>query len=171
MRYNGSMAIRYWLGVVQREHVLRGVAGGFAQVNHGARAPLERMHGADGFVFYSPRTALQDGEPLKEFTAVGRIADDEVFQVTQGPRMTGPQGDFLPWRRRVEWDHDAVATPIRPLLGALDFTRDKPDWGYQLRRGLIELSRHDFELIRRQMRPSPGETRPARAASRTTMAR
>jgi hypothetical protein len=85
--------------------------------------------------------------------------------------MRGPQGDFLPWRRLVEWDHDAVATPIRPLLGALDFTRDRPDWGYQLRQGLIELSRHDFELIGRQMRPSPGETRRGGPDARITMAR
>ena len=171
MRYNGSMAIRYWLGVVQQDHVLRGVAGGFAQVNHGARAPLERMGPADGFVYYSPRVSYPDGEPLKQFTAVGRIADDEVFQVTQGPTMRGPAGDFLPWRRRVDWDHDAVATPIRPLLDALDFTRDRAGWGYQLRRGVIELTRHDFELIRRQMRPSPGETRKGRPAARITMAR
>ncbi|MDN4616265.1 EVE domain-containing protein [Leifsonia sp. F6_8S_P_1B] len=165
------MAIRYWLGVVQRDHVLRGVAGGFAQVNHGARAPLERMHGADGFVFYSPKTAYPDGEPLKEFTAIGRIADDETYQATQGPMMTGPNGDFRPWRRRVEWDHDAVATPIRPMLPSLDFTRDNRDWGYQLRRGLIEISRHDFELIRRQMRPSPEDTRRNRSSARITMAR
>ena len=57
VRYNGSMAIRYWLGVVQHDHVLRGVAGGFAQVNHGARAPLERMGPADGFGVRSTETA------------------------------------------------------------------------------------------------------------------
>jgi len=165
------MAIRYWLGVVQQDHVLRGVAGGFAQVNHGARAPLERMGPSDGFVYYSPRVSYPEGEPLKQFTAVGRIADDEVFQVTQGPTMRGPAGDFLPWRRRVDWDHDAVATPIRPLLDALDFTQDRAGWGYQLRRGVIEISRHDFELIRRQMRPSPGETRRNPSSARTTMAR
>ena len=170
MRYNGSMAIRYWLGVVQHDHVLRGVAGGFAQVNHGARGPLEWMGPSDGFVYYSPRASYPDGEPLKQFTAVGRVADDDVFQVTQGPSMTGPAGDFKPWRRRIDWDHDAVPTPIRPMLGMLDFTRDRPDWGYQLRRGVIELTRHDFELIRRQMRPSPGEARP-RQSGRTTMAR
>lgn len=171
MRYNGTMAIRYWLGVVQRDHVLRGVAGGYAQVNHGARSPLAGMGVADGFVYYSPRASSPDGEPLKAFTAVGRIADDDVFQATQGPQMRGPAGDFLPWRRRVDWDHDAVETPIRPLLQALDFSRDNRDWGYQLRRGLIEISRHDFELIRRQMRPSPGETQRSGRAGRITMAR
>ncbi|WP_158865699.1 EVE domain-containing protein [Leifsonia sp. AG29] len=171
MRYNEGMAIRYWLGVVQRDHVLRGVAGGFAQVNHGARAPLERMHVADGFVYYSPRASYPEGEPLKHFTAVGRIADDDVFQVTQGPSMVGPAGDFKPWRRRIDWDHDAMETPIRPLLGSLDFTRDRPDWGYQLRRGLIELTRHDFDLIRQQMRPSPGETDRRRPAAPITLSR
>ena len=152
------MAIRYWLGVVQRDHVLRGVAGGFAQLNHGARAPLERMHAADGFVYYSPRASWPDGAPVKEFTAIGRVADDEIVQVTQGPEMRGPAADFRPWRRRIDWDHDAVAVPIRPLLSALDFTRDKKDWGFQLRKGVIEIGRHDFELIRRQMRP--GASRP-----------
>lgn len=171
MRYKGSMAIRYWLGVVQHDHVLRGVAGGFAQVNHGAKAPLMRMGVADGFVYYSPRTSTPDGEPLKAFTAVGRIADDEIVQVGQGPAMRGPAADFRPWRRRVDWDHDAVPTPIRPLLGALDFTRDDPDWGFQLRRGLIELTRHDFELIRRQLRPSPEETWRSRPGARSTLAR
>jgi hypothetical protein len=85
--------------------------------------------------------------------------------------MPGPAGDFRPWRRRVEWEHDAVATPIRPLLPSLDFTRDTRDWGYQLRRGLIEISRHDFELIRRQMRPSPDDIRRSRSSARITMAR
>jgi hypothetical protein len=158
------MAIRYWLGVVQHDHVLRGVAGGFAQVNHGARAPLERMGAADGFVYYSPRESYPDGEPLKQFTAVGRLADADVYQATQGMQPGAGQrrnasADFVAWRRRVDWDHDAVATPIRPLLSSLDFTRGKPDWGYQLRAGLIELTRHDFELIREQMRPASARER------------
>ena len=149
------MAIRYWLGVVQREHALKGVALGIAQVNHGAKAPLARMGESDGFVYYSPKTSYPDGEPLKEFTAIGRIADTEVYQVTQGPTMRGPGGDFLPWRRRVDFDRDAVAAPIRPLLPVLEFSRENPNWGFQLRRGLIEISRHDFEVIRAQMkRPS-----------------
>jgi hypothetical protein len=145
------MAIRYWLAVVQHDHVLRGIALGIAQVNHGARAPLAAMNVSDGFVYYSPRKAL-GGEPLKAFTAIGRIADDTVYQATDG--------EFRPWRRRVEYRVDAEPAPIRPLIGALDFTRNAPNWGYQLRRGLIELTKHDFEVIGRQMRPSDPADRP-----------
>ena len=124
-------------------------------------------------MYYSPKTAYPDGEPLKEFTAVGRIADDDGVPGHAGTDdARACRATSCPWRRRVDWDHDAVATPIRPLLGVLDFTRDTPDWGYQLRRGLIELTRHDFELIRRQMRPSsPEETRGNAARGRATMSR
>ncbi|MCX7523158.1 EVE domain-containing protein [Microbacterium sp. STN6] len=149
------MAIRYWLGVVQRDHALRGVALGIAQVNHGTRAPLERMRPSDGFVYYSPRVTFPDGEPLRAFTAVGRVAEGEVYQATQGPAMRGPAGDFRPWRRRVDYDADTVEAPIRPLLNALDLTRGNTNWGYQLRRGLLEISRHDFDLVRAQMRREP----------------
>ena len=31
--------MRYWLGVVSKEHVLRGVQGSFAQVCHGKKGP------------------------------------------------------------------------------------------------------------------------------------
>jgi len=146
MGYNWNVAIRYWLGVAQRENVRRGVAMGIAQVSHGARAALESMRDSDGVVYYSPRTNFE-GEPLKCFTAIGRVADDLVFQPAESPA-----GSYRPWRRRVDYDPGAVEAPIRPLVPLLDLTRGNPDWGYQLRRGLLEISRHDFEEIRRQMR-------------------
>jgi hypothetical protein len=139
------MAIRYWLAVVQREHVLRAVELGIVQANHGSRAPIAAMNESDGVVFYSPRERI-GGEPLKEFTAIGRVHDDQIAQVDDG--------GFRPWRRRVDFDRDRVATAIRPLVKSLDFTRDATNWGYQLRRGMIEISRHDFDLIRKQMSPS-----------------
>jgi hypothetical protein len=48
--------MKYWIGVVQREHVLRGVSLGIAQVNHGATS-IKRLQPGDGLVYYSPKTA------------------------------------------------------------------------------------------------------------------
>jgi hypothetical protein len=121
---------------------------GLAQASHGARAALEHMGEADGVVYYSPKTDL-DGDTLREFTAIGRIAEGTVFQVESAAPTA-----YRPWRRRVEYDTDAVDASIRPLLSVLEFTRNDPNWGYQLRRGLLEISRHDYDLIRRQMRRS-----------------
>jgi hypothetical protein len=130
-----------WLGVVSRDHVLRGVSLGIAQVNHGKKPPLARMRAGDGMVYYSPRTSYPDGPALQAFTAIGTIADEELWQATDG--------DFHPWRRRVDWS-DSIETPIKPLLGELDLTREQ-NWGYALRRGLLVLSDADFERIRAVM--------------------
>lgn len=146
------MAIRFWLGVAQRDRVLRSVHMGMAQVSEGARSVLESMNESDGLVYYSPRATFE-GEALREFTAIGRIAPGPAFQAGEG------YSAYNPWRRRTDYDTDAVATSIRPLLPVLEFTRGNADWGYQLRRGLIEISRHDFDLIRQQMRRPSADDR------------
>lgn len=141
------MAIRYWLGVMHRENVRVGRASGFAQASRDTRELFQGMGDADGLVYYSPRTDF-DGDPLQEFTAIGYLADGRVYQESGQ--------SWRPWRRRVDYDREAVETSIRPLVKLLDFSRDDLDWGRHLRRGLLEISRHDFELIRQQMRrPTP----------------
>ncbi|PJJ65674.1 EVE domain-containing protein [Compostimonas suwonensis] len=146
------MAIRYWLGVVHRDHVERAARLGFAQLNHGSRSAVAGLSESDGLVYYSPRASVASEEPLRAFTAIGRVEPGEIWQAEEG--------SFRPWRRRVDYFDDAVEAPIRPLVPLLDLTRDNPHWGYQLRRGLLPLTRHDFELIRQQMRrPSADDRR------------
>lgn len=132
----------YWIGVVQREHVMRGVAGGFAQTNHGA-AGIKRMAPGDGLVYYSPKTSYPDGDPLRQFTAIGTIVDEPAWQADEG--------SFTPWRRKVDYDTSAAATPIAPLLDVLELTRGNSNWGFIMRRGQVEISQHDFEAIAREM--------------------
>jgi hypothetical protein len=131
-----------WLGVVSRDHVLRGVEKGIAQIGHGKSAGLRRLGTGDGFVYYSPRDAYPKGAPVRAFTAIGRVADDEVWQTDEG--------EFKPWRRRIDYEPGAVEVPIADLSDRLDLTA-KPNWGYALRRGLLELSPKDFALIQAAM--------------------
>lgn len=131
-----------WLGVVSADHVRRGVELGIAQLGHGKRNMLTRMHADDWLVYYSPRISLEGDAPLKAFTAVGRLPDDDIWQ--------GDDGDFHPFRRRVDYQPDAREIPIATLKDELDLT-SAPNWGYQLRRGLIALSVHDLDVIRRAM--------------------
>ncbi|RNE67423.1 EVE domain-containing protein [Cryobacterium tepidiphilum] len=152
MQYNWSVAIRYWMGVAQREHVRRCVRVGVAQVGPGLRRALEELGEADGLVYYSPRTApAPDGDRLSAFTAIGRIAVGPAYQEFPGAER--------PWRRRTEYETDVVEAPIRPLLPVLDFSREHRDWGFRLRAGLFEISRRDFEVIRRQMRRPSADDR------------
>ena len=139
--------MNYWIGVVSRSHVLRGLAGGFAQMNHGKQAPLKRMKAGDGLVYYSPRDAYPDGAPLQAFTALGfiRTGDVYAYDVT----ADGVPG-FVPWRIDVDYV-DTQITSIRPLITQLDFIKDKTHWGAAFRFGQIKIGKDDFDRIARAM--------------------
>lgn len=141
MKFDDVM--HYWINTVSRSHVRAGVEGGFTQADHGKNTQLKRLEEGDLIVFYSPRTELRGGEPLQAFTAIGRIADEEPYQVEMKP-------DFHPWRRRVEFLKNEEA-PIRPLIQELSFIKNKQHWGYPFRRGLFEVERADFERIAEAM--------------------
>jgi hypothetical protein len=139
--------MRYWVNTVSRDHVQRGVDGGFTQAGHGKPAGLKRMANGDRIVFYSPRTELDGGEPLQAFTALGEITDDAPYQAEMTP-------DFHPWRRKVRFAASEEA-PIRPLIESLDFIRNKKSWGFVFRRGLFEITEGDFQRIARAMGTAP----------------
>lgn len=135
--------MKYWVNVISRDHVQRGVAGGFTQANHGKSSGLERMSKDDWIIFYSPKTSYENGEPLQAFTAIGKIPDDELYQY----EMTA---DFTPWRRNVEF-YPCHEIPVRPLIDDLEFIIDKIHWGHRFRFGLFPISEHDFELLKNAM--------------------
>jgi hypothetical protein len=129
-----------WLGVVSADHVQRAVSLGIAQLGHGKRSGLARLKRGDWLVYYSPKTSLHDGAPLKAFTAIGEVADNEIWQADEG--------DFQPFRRRIRYL--SPAHPAGVVALALDLS-SAPNWGYQLRRGLIPLSERDLATIREAM--------------------
>lgn len=135
---------RFWVNTVSRGHVLRGAAGGFAQADHGAASRLKRMAQGDRIVFYSPRTEFEGGEPLQTFTAVGEVLDVAPFQV----EITE---DFKPWRRTIRFDACGEAA-VRPLIGQLEFIRNKKSWGIVFRRGFFEITERDFGIIEAAMK-------------------
>ncbi|MFC3803517.1 EVE domain-containing protein [Cohnella sp. GCM10012308] len=134
---------RYWIGVVSASHVQRGVQGGFAQMCHGKAAPLRRMRPGDWLVYYSPRTEMGGGEPLQAFTAIGRVADDRVYEYAMS-------ATFVPFRRNIDYVACREAR-IADLLDRLSFTSGKQNWGYPFRTGQFEIAREDFFIIAEAM--------------------
>ena len=134
---------RTWIGVASRDHVMKGVAGGFCQLSHGKAEPVRRLSPGDWIAYYSPRTGMRQGEPVQAFTAIGRIRPGEPYAGDMG-------GGFHPIRR----DADFLAAgeaPIRPLLADLAFTRGQASWGMIFRRGSFAVSEADFLTIARAM--------------------
>lgn len=133
----------FWLGVVSAEHVRLGVSLGIAQIGHGKRGGLAKMQAGDGLVYYSPRESLADPKPtLQAFTAIGYVPDDTIWQADEG--------DFQPWRRQLAYVEGATPAALSAIREHLELTA-QPNWGYSLRRGLIELSEHDFRVIEAEM--------------------
>ena len=130
-----------WLGVASAEHVRRGVSLRIAQIGHGKRAGLARMEAGDTVIYYSPVEHLGDRTPLRQFTAIGTIADDVIWQADEG--------DFKPFRRRVIYE-DAQALSLGDVKARLRLTTPA-NWGYQLRRGLVPLDPDDEALLRESM--------------------
>jgi hypothetical protein len=128
-----------WIGVVSRSHVQIGVRGGFIQLNHGKKAPVQRFKAGDMLAMYSPRTEHPDGAPLQAFTALGIITSAEVYQVEMSR-------DFKPYRVDVRFQRCSEAA-IKPLLNQLSLIKNKTHWGAAFRYGYLKVPAADFEII------------------------
>ena len=130
---------KYWIAVASADHLARGKAGGFMQVNHGKQAPLKRIKKGDVVAYYSPLKTYGGTEKLRAFTGLGLIASEVPYQ--------GDMGEgFKPFRHDVTWLKTRDAA-IEPLLQHLEFTKGKTNWGYQFRLGLFEISETDLKTI------------------------
>ena len=134
---------RFWIGIASKEHVKMGVAGGFSQLCHGKAQPLKRMEVGDGLIYYSSKEKFGEDALCQQFTAIGEVVGNEVYQFEMFP-------GFVPYRRDICF-HAARDVSIRPLIESLTFIKDKTHWGYAFRFGHLEIPRADFELIAAEM--------------------
>lgn len=133
-----------WMAIASSNHVDKGVEGGFVQVCHGKSAQLKRVKPNDRVVYYSPTYELGGKKKCQCFTAIGVVKHKDIYQVIINE-------NFRPFRRDITWD-EAKHAAIRPILNVLDFSADNPNWGYQLRFGLLKIPEHDFNVIMHEMK-------------------
>lgn len=134
---------KYWIGVVSKEHTMRGVEGGFMQVCHGKQAPLKRMKLNDWMIVYSPKQTMEGDVKCQSFTAIGQAIDEDVYQFQMTPT-------FIPFRRNMRF-YDCEETSILPLIEKLNFIQDKKKWGFKFRFGFFEIEENDFKFIKSKM--------------------
>jgi predicted RNA-binding protein len=137
------MKARYWIVIVSKDHIAKGVEGGFMQANHGKSSSLKKLSTGDWVIFYSPKQSYTGNEPLQAFTAIGQVKDDKLYQHKMSE-------DFVPYRRNVTY-YQCKDTPIAPLINDLDFIENKKAWGYKFCFGFFEIGEDDFEQIRFEM--------------------
>lgn len=134
---------KYWIIVASKDHVKNGIAEGIAQACHGKASPLRRMKKGDFILYYSGKLFFGKDEKCQEFTAIGQVKDDEVYQFQMSP-------DFCPSRRNITFfEHQDLS--ILPFINDLEFIPNKKSWGYPFRFGFFEINEHDFQLISSKM--------------------
>jgi hypothetical protein len=136
---------RFWINTVSLDHVEAAIEGGFTQADHGANTRLSRPRSGDEMIFYSPRTNLQGGKAVRQFTARATITGDKPYQVHVSD-------DFRPWRLAATF-HPCTRVDAKPLVGQLTFIRDPTHWGLPFRRGLFTIPSGDFWTIAARMKP------------------
>lgn len=134
---------KYWIIVASKDHVKKAVAQGIAQACHGKTAQLKRMKKGDFVIFYSGKQTLGKPDKCQEFTALGKVIDDEIYQLQVSE-------DFCPSRRNIEF-FEGEDAPILPLIADLFFIKNKKNWGYPFRFGFFEIDQQDFDLISSKM--------------------
>lgn len=136
--------MKYYITVASKDHIERGVQGGFMQSNHGKSTSLKRLRKGDGIIYYSPKLYFEKEEKCQCFTAIGEIKDEELYQGVMS------SADFQPFRRNVDF-YESKDVSILPLIDDLDFIADKKKWGFYFRFGFLEISEKDFLLIKNKM--------------------
>jgi hypothetical protein len=134
---------KYWIVVASKDHVKMGIAKGIAQACHGKSSPLKRMKKGDFVIYYSGKQTMSKPEKYQEFTALGKVIDDKIYQFQVSE-------DFCPSIRNIKY-LQSEDTSILPLIEDLDFIQNKKNWGYPFRFGIFEINQHDFNLISSQM--------------------
>ena len=135
--------MKYWVGVASKEHVQRGVGGGFCQLCHGKQQPLKRMSKGDWIIYYSSKEIFAEDTPCQKFTAIGQIVGDEPYQFQM-------ERNFVPFRRDVNFKQ-CKEVAIHPLIEHLSFIKSKKNWGYTFRFGVLEIPQEDFRLLAANM--------------------
>jgi hypothetical protein len=130
---------RFWINTVSLDHVEAAIQGGFTQADHGAGTRLRQPRPGDEMVFYSPRTNLRGGKPVRQFTAWATITGDKPYQAHVSD-------DFRPWRLAVTF-HACERVDAKPFVDQLSFVTDPAHWGLPFRRGLFHIPRRDFMTI------------------------
>lgn len=135
---------KYFLIGASKDHVLKGVEGGFAQAGHGRKDYIGKPSKGDWIIYYSSKNKFEDTKPLQKFTAIGQVIDEEPYQ-------SNTSANFKPYRRKVDFQESNEAE-IRPLLDQLSFIKNKKKWGFYLISGFREISKEDFTIIKKAMK-------------------
>lgn len=134
-----------WIAVIAGDHAEFAALQGICAFAKGSKASVEKVSNGDRFIYYSPKTGLNEGAVLQSFTAMGEVIGETSFEAEWAGL------GVKAWVKKALFEN---VTPARakPMLGQLSFVPNPRYWGMAFRRGQFEIGQADFDVIAKEMR-------------------
>jgi hypothetical protein len=136
---------KFWLIVASKDHIEKGVSGGFAQACHGKMKPISKPQKGDGVLFYATREKYNENtNRIKRITAVGFFEDEkvDVHEIE----------DKLFYKRKVNFEIPIREINLKDYLKDIGFIENKEKWGMYLRSSMREIPKKDFDFLHSKMK-------------------
>lgn len=132
---------KYYLFTGPLSHLSHFKKKGYVQQNFNHKKRLEKLSIGDYIVFYASRESSSSTEPYRKIIAIGRITDDKIKTVTV---------DKKKFHRMKAKFYNYKETPLSEFINDLDFIKNKKYYGLYFISGFREISKHDFNIIRKR---------------------
>jgi predicted RNA-binding protein len=149
---------RYWILCMSEDNYDIARQHGLIGMSERAGKAMQHIGLGDMIMFYINRKTV-DSAPndpavkVQQFRGIARVSgeafesDDVIWHVRDS--------EIFPYRRAVEFLSDAKAD-VRPLIEQLSFVTNTMYWALPLRKGYVEITPKDFEIIQAAMEARGG---------------
>ena len=145
---------RYWILCMSEDNCLIAKQQGLIGVSEQAKAAIHKIATEDMITFYISRKRVSSppndpAQRVQQFRGIARVSgeafesNDLIWHVRES--------EIFPYRRRVEFLSDE-RVKARPLIEKLSFVTNTMYWALPLRKGYVEITRKDFEMIQGAMK-------------------
>lgn len=150
------MKASYWIVTITLDNLDLAKEHGVVGVPGKRRRLISKMAEGDIIVFYvsKKKAGSQDYKhTVSEFgpimQVVGKVYHDD------DPMWHSKGDETYPWRRRITLILDASVKAAN-VVRRLSFIQDKPRWGLFFVTGVREISRDDYEILRKEIEQAEG---------------
>ncbi|HXH09160.1 MAG TPA: EVE domain-containing protein [Alphaproteobacteria bacterium] len=149
---------RYWILCMSEDNYLIAKKQGLIGMSEQAKSAIHKITTGDIITFYISKKKV-DAPPndltqrVREFRGIARVSG-EVFE-SNDLIWNVRDKEIFPYRRKVDFLSDARAA-VRPLIEKPSFVTNTIYWALPLRKGYVEISPKDFDMIQEAMKVGRG---------------
>lgn len=133
--------VRYFLFTGPLNHLAYFKKYGFVQQNYNHKRRLEKLSKGDFVVFYASSVSRTSKKPYRKIIAIGKVTNPKIRTVSINEKKYH--------RMKVRFFR-FKEVPLSDKIKKLNFIKNKKYYGLFFISGFRELSKHDFNVMRKK---------------------